>query len=183
MRYDEFLMGLTNLEKAYGKTLEKNQCSYWFDKFKSWTGKKFLSTIDDHINQNERFPSIATLLKKGADFREEVLSHRSECNFCSGSGTVTAKKDGYATCFRCPSCHNWAGRYSTEIPLYSSVFFEDGYVLETFCPIETAAWKELLKRTFLTRPDPEKERLREQSLRRDRARGNSDDDDPFGGSS
>lgn len=183
MTFDEFSRGMENLEKAYGKALEETQINYWFDKFRSWTGKKFLSTIDDHINQNERFPSIATLLKKGVDYREEVLSHRSQCNFCSGSGTVTAKKDGYATCFRCPSCHNWSGRYSTEIPLYSSVFYEEGYILETFCPIETAAGRELLKNVFLSRPDPAKERIREASLRRDRMRDKPDDQDPFGGKS
>ncbi|MBP9706791.1 MAG: hypothetical protein KBD78_04055 [Oligoflexales bacterium] len=180
MNYEDFSQGMAYLEKAYGKSLESNQLNYWFDKFRSWTAKKFLSAVDDHINTNERFPSIASLLKRGYDFKEEVLTHKTDCKTCSGYGTLSTRSaEGYATTFRCPSCLNWAGKYSDEVPMYSSEFAKLGYKLDSFSDEQVEAGKRFLRELYSSKPDPEKERRRTESLRRDKLR-DAPGEEPFG---
>lgn len=134
MRTDEFRRELLYLSDAVGKTITESQKEIYFDRFKTWSQKKFRRVSDLCINEYEgrNFPSIATLLRLGRDIPDEQSPEREKvsCKLCYGDGVITAKKNGYNTTFRCSECQNWQGRYSESIPAYTSRYLRDGYKLE-----------------------------------------------------
>jgi len=132
MTFMEFDTAMRQLRMAYNKQLEDEQMQFWFEKFKNWPAFKFGRAIDLCIEENDRFPSIASVNKKGYEITDPTVPSGpvSGCERCQAKGHVTAlSKDGYKTCFRCFECNNWQGRFSDSIPLWSMTFHLDGYRL------------------------------------------------------
>ena len=125
---------LSTLERFFGKSLNLDQRAIWKSKLIHWSESKFARVINHAIEEQERFPALAVILKSGRDIPDEQVPQRekSVCNLCQGDGVVTAKKDGYNTTFRCSECQNWQGRYSESIPLYSQKYYRDGYKVDDY---------------------------------------------------
>lgn len=134
MNLGEFNNVIRRLESAFNREMPDEQKDLWFEKLGSWSRHKFSKIAETIIDENDRFPVLSTILKTSSGFSNEAHVQnltRTDCLLCEGSGHVTAKKDGYNTCFRCPQCRNWDGKLSEKIPQWAQEFFERGYRLET----------------------------------------------------
>ena len=132
MNNTEFFQAISRMEIAFGKLMADAQKDLWFEKLKPWSRYKFSRVVENIIDENEKFPVLATVLKKGAefvDFNPQV--ERSACDLCDGAALITAVKDGYKTAFRCPVCRNWQGRYSESIPIWETKWRNFGYRLQS----------------------------------------------------
>ena len=89
---------------------------------------QFEKVTDFILKNNDRFPTIKTILDVARNFQEApVAEEHPQCAACDSKGTVTAKSpDGYTTLFRCPHCQNCVVGY----PLWSSEFKNAGYKLD-----------------------------------------------------
>lgn len=130
----QFNEQLSTLEKFFGKTLTLEQRTIWKSKLIHWSEAKFSKVINHAIEEQERFPALAIILRAGRDIPDEQALKREKafCKFCQGDGVISTKKDGYNTLFRCPECKNWEGRYSESIPFYGRDFIRDGYKIEDY---------------------------------------------------
>lgn len=137
MNIVEFYDEIKKLELAFDRPLKKEQRDLWFEKFERWPRWKLNKVIDSVIDESERFPPIAALMKRGETIQDKpALTRGTRCEMCDSypnepRGTVTAIKDGYKTTFRCHCCRNWEGRFSESIPVWSQYYEQQGYRLET----------------------------------------------------
>lgn len=130
MNFQEFDKTINQLKFAYGKQIADDQMQFWFEKFEKWSAFKFEKAIGLCIEENDRFPSIAAIVKKGYEITDPTLFARQavDCHACRSNGVVSALLEKYQHTFRCGSCSNWQGRFSESIPLWSQLFKIQGYV-------------------------------------------------------
>lgn len=170
MNFSDFSTAMANLEMAYGKSISESQMDFWFDKFKPWPAQKFIKIVDKHIEESERFPTIAALLKRGNEIAEaSPQSEKTPCKTCNSYGSVTAIHERCKFTFRCADCRNWVGRLSEGIPLWSGFYQIQGYVLDKLQGNDSEQGKAFLKQA-LAKPEFGKEAFRKRELDRDLGR-------------
>lgn len=128
MNFVEFQSTCARLEMNFDRQLPDEKAKLWFEKIKSWSRYKFSKVVEGLIEEQERFPALAAVLKAGQAVYENIQTQKLiPCDLCDSSGMVHAEKEGYKTAFRCPSCTNWSGKYSEKIPLWDTSYREKGY--------------------------------------------------------
>lgn len=192
MNHSEFKEICKKLEFNFDKALTAEKADIWFEKIRPWGKIKFAQVVENILEQNDRFPSLAVILKSGELVRELKKKSESEpklpdCDVCDSSGMVSAirkseKWQGYKTAFRCPSCFRWAGKYSEEIPIWESKFSEKFQLQVNWVDLKTTKEEraEVVKvfpqfghkRGQPTQEQIEKEQIRKRSLEADRRREN-----------
>ena len=132
MNNSEFFQAVSRLEIAFGKVMPDTQKDLWFEKLRPWSRYKLSKVFENIIDEHDRFPVLATVIKKGSEFIDHNPKiERKPCDLCDGAAMITAVKDGYRTAFRCPVCRNWEGRYSEKIPIWETKWRDAGYRLQS----------------------------------------------------
>jgi hypothetical protein len=96
--------------------------------------------------QEDRFPSLSRLLefvRMENERRPMSAREATHCRTCGGSGTISARKNGYRYIFGCPDCSNSGANY----PTWTDGRFSDGFsreVADGWDPADESQLKGLL---------------------------------------
>jgi len=113
MTFEQFISEIKRLHAGFGiydldKLSEKVAAWYEVVKSKKIDPEAFSKAITSAIATCSKVPTLADLLP-GVSIQENKTFR--PCSVCGGSGTLSAKKNGYSYAFRCHCCENWKGKY------------------------------------------------------------------------
>lgn len=130
MQADEFVYSLKPLLSFYGKKLNDEQYTAWFEKL-GWREPQDLRAAIGSCTSEERyFPTPAVLGKYIGMASQQRAGKQGSgkgpleaCQYCQSTGLIHTVKGKASYIFKCPKCKNCTANY----PIWEDRFYPQGY--------------------------------------------------------